>query len=990
MDKKALNIAIIGMSIKLPDADDGETFWKNLALRKNSIKEVSSERWSSTEHFSEQIPFAGKTYCKWAGFIDELYQFDASYFRIPKTEIEQIDMSQLLFLEVVNNLLDGCGYGAGKLSGQSIGVYVGASNNPSSISADQFHQSNSSGMHRSIAMIANRVSTFFNLRGPSKVIDTICSSTLVAIHDACRGIQYGECSAAIVGGINLLTAVEHFILLSQMQVLSPSRQTKPFDAQADGFLLGEGAGAFLLKPLSQATQDRDQILGVIKGVGVNHSGYSENSMLPKAEAITSLLSKTWQSYGIIPENISFIESSGVASPLGDPIEISGMVEAFQEFTAKKSFCALGTLKSNLGNLESAAGVASLAKVLMAFQKDSLPGSCNFSSPNPLIKFEDTPFFISRETGPWVSPSDTKMAGINCFGIGGTNAHLVIEEPPQLTKEMKREPASPALYLLCLSAKSEGGLRKLCQSYATYLQQHGTIDLHDFCYTHNTGRSDFSYRLALWAPDKTTLIQVMGAFHEEAALRENSLLLQYAYFHHVAPAPKPKKQFFRSFLTTLSKGSAASFGEPERQYPITLYLPEITNKYYQQLPSLLNQHGCKIGRTIQISSALGIQTSDLQGEETEPIFIFCAFREPLSQHLERAVYYDCSSQIEAGQPEYIRLLARLYSWGAPIDFEAYYASWEGNRVSLPIYPYDKKTFSSRKSNCLQDKSQPFPMDHLFKLTKDQSLQVMHRELERSLSEAFCYILGLEKKQFDLHQELHTYGIASLELLKISRLIENKINIRLNPDVFLSCRSSSDLAASIAKNYQSSGGSGQLPSDISCHREKSVELIKAQKEHYSLIKSWLADPEIHQWFDPVFQKDIGIKDYSFFLRKKDRITFLIQFEQQAVGMGGLINLDQTNQSAEAWMVIVDERAKSQGLALVAGQMLCQRAFADLNIRTLISKIREDNHPSIEMAKCTSWRFAGTLEKWIKYEGKYYNTLLFQLDLQQFEEFKNKQLL
>ncbi len=427
------DIAIVGVACRLPGAASKEQFWANQAARRNCIGEVPKRRWDWQALFGDPLRENGRTDVKWGGFIDGEDQFAPDFFGISVYEAEQMDPQHRLFLKAAWEAIWDAGYDPAQFAGRALGVFAGVQFQDYQKLLDQggvlSAQACTGNAH---AMLANRVSFLLDVHGPSEAIDTACSSSLVAIHNAVRAIRQGECDLAIAGGVNLLLTPDLFIMGRQLGVLSPTGQSRTFDAAADGYVRGEGVGALLLKPLRNAVEDRDHIYGVIKGTAVNHGGKAASLTAPNSRAHTELVMRALKDARMTPNDISYVEMHGTGTELGDPIELEGVKSAFHKLRTQDGLpptpCAIGSVKTNIGHLEPAAGVAGVINVIMAMANRTLPGLSNFRSLNPHLQLEDG-FSIQSETGSWqTSSSDQPLAAmVNSFGFGGANACVVLKE-----------------------------------------------------------------------------------------------------------------------------------------------------------------------------------------------------------------------------------------------------------------------------------------------------------------------------------------------------------------------------------------------------------------------------------------------------------------------------------------------------------------------------------------------------------------------------------
>lgn len=477
-------VAVIGMSGVFPGSPDLNVFWEHLKAGEDLISEIPSDRFNWKDYFGDPQTEENRMNCKWGGFIKDVDKFDAPFFNISPREAELMDPQQRLMLELSWRAIEDAGYQATEFSDTRMGVFIGVCNDDYGELLDQYYGEveayTSTGNYFSI--IPNRVSYFLNVRGPSVAVETACSSSLIAVHQAVRAIENGECETALAGGVNILLTPKRFISFSKAGMLSPDGRCKTFDKSANGYVRGEGAGAIILKPLSNALRDGDHIYGVIKGSAENHGGRANSLTAPNPVAQAELLEEAYQRAGIDPWRISYIECHGTGTSLGDPVEVNGLKKAFEDMYrgAGREFqgsahCGLGTVKSNIGHLESAAGMAGMIKVLLSLRYGILPGVVHFKELNPYIEVADTPLYVVNRTMTWERQHDEqgrelpRVAGVSSFGFGGANAHIVIEEymPPYRSlqeSELDEEDAQ----IIVLSAKDRDGLRTSAQELLQYI------------------------------------------------------------------------------------------------------------------------------------------------------------------------------------------------------------------------------------------------------------------------------------------------------------------------------------------------------------------------------------------------------------------------------------------------------------------------------------------------------------------------------------------
>ncbi|WP_414526543.1 SDR family NAD(P)-dependent oxidoreductase [Nodularia chucula] len=489
-----LEIAIIGITGKFPGANNLEEYWQNLRNGVESITELSDEQ--IQKNGVEPAQLKHPNYVKRQAIIDNIEYFDAEFFGFNPREAEILDPQHRLFLECAWTALEDAGYNPENYTG-AIGVYAGAAMNnyllnlitnpqiQNQVSRYQLFLSNDKDF------LTTRVSYKLNLRGPSLDIQTACSTSLVAVHLACQSLLSGECDIALAGGVSLAKATGY--LYQEGGIYSPDGHCRAFDADAQGTIAGSGLGIVVLKRLQEAIEDRDYIHAVIKGSAINNDGGLKVSYTaPRIDTQAAVIRAAQALAGVEPTEISYIETHGTGTALGDPIEIAALTQAFRAGTEKTGFCAISSVKPNIGHLDAAAGIASLIKTVLALKHQQIPANLHFQQPNPQIDFSQTPFYVNTNLVNWKTDKTPRRAGVSSFGIGGTNAHVILEEAPIQFKS-KKSKVKINYHLLCLSAKSEKALEQATINLATYLQQHPELNLADIAYTLQIGRQHFAYR-----------------------------------------------------------------------------------------------------------------------------------------------------------------------------------------------------------------------------------------------------------------------------------------------------------------------------------------------------------------------------------------------------------------------------------------------------------------------------------------------------------------
>lgn len=506
-------IAIVGASCRFPGAPDLESFWQLLRSGVDAIAEVPPERWDLKSFYDRSPEEPGKMNSMWGGFLEEPDQFDASFFGIYRREAERMDPQQRLVLEVSWEALENASQSPQELAGSQTGVFIGISTNDyGRFQYDNLTQIDAyTGTGNALSMAANRLSYLLDLRGPSMAVDTACSSSLVAVHLACQNLQSGDCDLAIAGGVNLILTPQLTITFSRSQMMSPEGRCKTFDADADGYVRGEGCGAIVLKRLEDAIANGDNILAIIRGSAVNEDGRSNGLTAPNGLAQQAVIRRALAKAGVQPAEVSYVEAHGTGTNLGDPIEIESLKAVLLEDRTPEKTCAIGSVKTNIGHLEAAAGIAGLIKTVLALQHEEIPRNLHFKKLNPLISLAQTPFSIPTETQPWPQTDRARrIAGVSSFGFGGSNAHLILEEAPQ-DRSTTPLPGDRPFHLLALSAKSDRALSLLASRYEAFLQFNRDVSIADVCFAANTGRSHFDYRLAIVHESSQQLGSQLEAF-----------------------------------------------------------------------------------------------------------------------------------------------------------------------------------------------------------------------------------------------------------------------------------------------------------------------------------------------------------------------------------------------------------------------------------------------------------------------------------------------
>ncbi|MEW5803367.1 MAG: SDR family NAD(P)-dependent oxidoreductase [bacterium] len=519
---KGTDIAIIGIACRFPDAQNYQEFAHNLLKGVNSIREIPPSRWDIEKYYSPDFDEPNKSISKWCGLIDGIDQFDNQFFAISPREANNMDPQQRLLLEETWHCIENSGVPLRQLQQKITSVYIG-------VMATDYHQeaSNPNIITDSYAclgnyecILANRLSYTFGLQGTSISIDAACASSLVALHQAKSSLIVGESEYALAGGVSLDFHPWKYISFSKSRMLSPDGQCKTFDIDANGYVPGEGVGIVLLQRLEDALADGNHIYGVIKGSAVNHGGKTLSITAPRVESQKSVIVRAYQDAGLNPETVTYVEAHGTGTSLGDPIEIESLTQAFREYTQDVQFCTIGSVKTNIGHLEAAAGIAGVIKVVLMMQYRKIPKSLNIKKLNPIINFKASPFMVAtdveRTPHPGTEASDWHprkpelplRAGVSSFGFGGVNSHVILEEYREaVSQEIDREEN----HLFLLSAKSSNSMHNLIEEWKQFVNSEifSRYSLRDVCITLKVGRESLPYRYGAHIRNKEELKELLG-------------------------------------------------------------------------------------------------------------------------------------------------------------------------------------------------------------------------------------------------------------------------------------------------------------------------------------------------------------------------------------------------------------------------------------------------------------------------------------------------
>lgn len=536
------DIAVIGVSFQLPHVRNQDEFWEGIANGVDFIGALPESRRADVDRYlaySGLEDISELNYLEGA-FLEEVDKFDYQLFRLSPKEASLMDPYQRLFLQTAWSAIEDAGYGGKKITKSNTGVFVGYAPNAKDCYQKMILDVEPENMAAAsvgnvTAMLPSRIAYLLDLKGPTMVLDTACSSALVSVHLACQALKNGDCDMAIAGSVrmNLLPFEKEYL---KFGLESSDGRTRTFDDLSSGAGMGEGVLAVMLKPLSKAIKDRDNIYGVVKGSALNQDGASIGITAPNPEAQTQVILKAWKDAGIDPTTLAYIEAHGTGTVLGDPLELDGLERAFRQHTDKRHAVALGSLKTNLGHLFESAGLGGFLKGLMILKNRKIPPTLYFNRPNTKFNFVDSPFYINSKLREFESEEPMRLA-LSSFGFSGTNSHLILEEAPTV----ERSGATASQHVFTLSARTLTSLRKAIDNYVEFLQAKGDqLDLGDICYTASSGRGHYNLRLALIVESVPQLLQRLQAI-AECELSELPAELGLFGEHRIVPPNKEQLQ-----------------------------------------------------------------------------------------------------------------------------------------------------------------------------------------------------------------------------------------------------------------------------------------------------------------------------------------------------------------------------------------------------------------------------------------------------------------
>jgi len=619
-------IAIVGMGCRLPGANNPQEFWQLLEDGKDAITSVPDERWQDKQ-FGELDHTKG-------GFIPHLKEFDPSFFRIAPREAASIDPQQRLLLEVCWEALENAAIPADQIQGSKTGVFVGVA------AIDYWHQLLSqpeteidayltTGNTHSLA--SGRISHFFDFQGASISLDTACSSSLVAVHLAIKSLRDRECNMALAGGVNRLISPKVSLNFARAKMLSADGRCKTFDENANGFVRSEGCGIVVLKRLSDAIADGDNIRAILLGSATNQDGRTSSITTPSSLSQQAVINEALLNSRVEANQISYLETHGTGTSLGDVIELEALSQIFKN---NGKLC-LGAVKTNIGHLEAAAGIASLIKAVLVLENESIPANLHLKQPNTKVEWQKSPFQLPKASVPW--QTESHMAGVSSFGFSGTNAHIIIQSADTTLAPKKKRHELRESYLFTLSARSKKALDQLAFKYNEYLQINSDLLIEDICFTVNLGRSHFNYRLAI---EVNSIADLRAKLIQYNSQQESSGLWQ---------------------------------GKANINQKVTLALSiESPNQELQELIESVLESSLVANAIANICWHIGIQNT-IENNKYQTLICSSA---PLSKSQWQIL---------------VNGLGQLYILGVVINWQAFWEQGSGKKICLPNYPFQRSTY-----------------------------------------------------------------------------------------------------------------------------------------------------------------------------------------------------------------------------------------------------------------------------------------------------------
>lgn len=844
------DIAIVGVAGKYPMADDIDEFWDNLKNGRDCVTEIPDKRWDNSVYYSDKKGDIGKTYAKWGGFLNDVEMFDPLFFNMTPLEADFTDPQERLFLETTWKAFEEAGYSKEELSNKNVGVFVGVMFGLYQLLETYDYGAKMTG-RCNFASIANRVSYFYNFHGPSIALDTMCSSSLTALHLACNSIKNGESEMAVVGGVNLILHPNKYVQLSQGGFLSTDGKCRSFGSGGDGYVPGEGVGAIVIKPLKKAVADGNHIYALIKSTAVNAGGKTNGYTVPNPAAQTDVIKTALKEAGISARTISYIEAHGTGTKLGDPIEVTGMTNAYRDYTDDNGYCAVGSVKSNVGHLESAAGVAAITKVILQMKNKSLAPSIHSRHLNEFIDFEDTPFYVQRELGEWKRPiveTDGKeveyprRAGISAFGAGGANAHIIIEEYCNDDAVKINNEKKPRLFVL--SAKTEDCLESYAQEMLDFVCRYTGSDELQKDKQNALGTDDFADII------KNAAGSVLGI--KPSVISEDDYFCdlgldryQLSSFCDIikGKTDKPISIDFITLQPTVHKLAEHLSEKPETK----------TEVNHKDVDLDLDDfaYTLQLGRS-EMEERLAIIASDvwelrdllydyLNGKSNGSIF--CGNTNNYTEQFDEFVKSDSGVEYAdklLADKDYNKI-AELWISGVSFDWNKLY-SHKMNRLSLPTYPFAKVrcwvTENTESGRLVEEQFLPVnrvksalpnfvPHNSGNVETKNITDAELRNMVVEYLKQAFSAVLKIPVEQLQENVDFEAYGLDSIYINQLNTYFENYFG-KLPSSLLFTYKNLKSLSKYFVKEQ----------------REKVLNVLFGTENNYAVSDSSSADDRVVQ--------------------------------------------------------------------------------------------------------------------------------------------------
>lgn len=738
------DIAIVATACRFPGGvKDAEGFWDFLQHGKDGIIEVPVDRWDSRKYYDQDHDSKGTYYVNKGGFLTEdIRKFDPKVFGISPREAQEMDPQQRLLLEMCWEAAENAGFPLGKTEGSNTGVFIGMTGSEYSLIqrlSEDIGPYTATGSAVNIA--SGRISHIFGFHGPAITLDTACSSSLVAVHLACQSILNGDCDCAFAGGVNVMLSPGNFVVLSKMNALSEDGTCKVFDADANGYVRSEGGGIIVLKKLSKAEKDKDSILAVIKGSAVNQDGFTSGLTVPNGLAQQKLLAKALKNAGVQSEQIDYIEAHGTGTKLGDPIELQALGRVFSE--KRKTPLVVGAVKSNVGHLEAAAGMAGLIKVIMMLKHKKIPGNLHLKKPNPRVDLNQLKIIVPTEVMDWKCTEHRRLAGISSFGFSGTNAHIILEEAAESTGQIFQTETEQTVHILALSACDDVSLALAIEQMKKFLSStsNGAADI---CYTQNGFRKHFNKRAAFFGRNKEELLIKLTEWKQgsiESNDADGKVAFIFSDVHKscifsLKQVKKSQPAFFDCCEQMEGEFNEKEWSIFALQYGIACLLEkwgingnavagqkngEIAAFYLSEMIDMdivkgriehpekkmtVNVHNLKRrvaagsleGEAIEGNSYIWSKNKESNTNVMEYLYgqgyttfieIGRGSSEKLHEKQDVCIFtLDLERDISEGLA---KLVIQLYEAGFDIDWNQYYKGCQGSKCSIPNYPFHKKTY-----------------------------------------------------------------------------------------------------------------------------------------------------------------------------------------------------------------------------------------------------------------------------------------------------------